>query len=44
MPEEVSDPADSAVILAVEAPWVGEVRRLIADQDELARLYVAEEK
>jgi hypothetical protein len=42
IPEEVSDPAASAAILAVEAPWIAEVRRLVADQDDLARLWVTE--
>ena len=37
LPEEVSDLATSPVILAVEAPWVAEARRLVADQGELAR-------
>ena len=32
----------SAVVLAVEEPWLAEVRRLVDDQDELARLWVAE--
>ena len=41
-PEEASDPSESAVTLAVEAPWVAEVRQLVADQDELARLGVTE--
>ena len=42
IPEEVSDPTESAAILAVQGRWVSEVRRLVADQDELARLWVAE--
>jgi hypothetical protein len=37
IPEDV--PAgESAAVLAVEEPWLAEVRRLVADQDELARL------
>ena len=34
----------SAVVLAIEEPWVEDVRRLVADQDELARLWVAEDE
>ena len=41
IPEDVV-PAQSPVILAVQEPWVMEVRRLVADQDELARLWVSE--
>ncbi|HEU5372450.1 MAG TPA: hypothetical protein VFU51_08695 [Gaiellaceae bacterium] len=40
--EDVSA-TESATILAVEPPWLAEVRRLVADQDELARLWGAEE-
>jgi hypothetical protein len=42
LPEEVSDPTASAVILAVEEPWIAQIRHLVSDQDELARLWVAE--
>jgi hypothetical protein len=42
IPEQVTNAADSAAILAVEAPWIADVRRLVANQDELARLWVAE--
>lgn len=35
---------ESVVVLAVEEPWLEEVRRLIADQPELARLWVAEDE
>ncbi|MFL5914873.1 MAG: hypothetical protein ACJ752_04450 [Gaiellaceae bacterium] len=42
LPEEVSDSTASAAILAVEQPWIPEVRRLVSDQEELARLWVAE--
>ena len=31
--------ADSPVVLAVEEAWIPEVRALIADQGELARLW-----
>lgn len=42
VPEDVSA-GESAAVLAVEEPWLVEVRRLVADQDELARLWVAED-
>jgi hypothetical protein len=42
LPEEVSDSAASAAILAVEQPWIPEVRRLVSDQEELARLWEAD--
>lgn len=42
--DEFPDAFEAAVVLAVEAPWIGEVRRLVADQDELARLWISEEE
>lgn len=33
----------SGVVLAVEEPWVEEVRSLVADQEKLARLWTADE-
>lgn len=44
IPEQVSKPAESAVILAVEDPWIAEVRRLVGDQEELSRLWVRDEE
>ena len=38
------DAVEAAVVLAVEPPWIEEVRRLVADQDELARLWISEEE
>jgi hypothetical protein len=40
--DEFPDAADAAIVLAVEAPWIAEVRRLVADQDELVKLWVEE--
>ena len=40
IPEDVSAPEDSPVVMAVEEAWIAEVRALIADQEELARLWV----
>jgi hypothetical protein len=42
--DEFPNAARAAVVLAVEEPWVEDTRRLMADQDELARLWLAEEK
>jgi hypothetical protein len=42
--EEFPDAVEAAVVLAVEAPWIKEVRRLVANQDELARLWISEEE
>ena len=42
--DEFPDADEAAVVLAVEAPWIEEVRRLVADQDELARLGISEEE
>lgn len=42
--DEFTDAVEAAVVLAVEAPWIEEVRRLVADQDELARLWISEEE
>jgi hypothetical protein len=42
--DEFPNAAEAAVVLAVEAPWIEEVRRLVADQDELARLCISEEE
>jgi hypothetical protein len=42
--DEFPNSDDSAVVLAVEQPWVAEVRGLVADQDELAKLWVAEDE
>jgi hypothetical protein len=42
--DEFPDAAEAAIVLAVEEPWVEDARRLVADQDELARLWLAEEK
>jgi hypothetical protein len=36
------DADDSAVVLAVEEPWLTEVRRLVTDQEQLARLYTGD--
>jgi hypothetical protein len=41
--DEFPNAAGAAVVLAVEEPWVEDTRRLMADQDELARLWLAEE-
>lgn len=42
--DEFPDAAEAAIVLAVEEPWIEDVRRLVADQDELARLCLSEEK
>ena len=42
--DEFPDAAGAALVIAVEEPWVAEVRRLVADQDELASLVVGEEE
>jgi len=42
--DEFPEAGESAVVLAVEEPWITEVRRLVADQDELARLWVTEDE
>jgi hypothetical protein len=42
--DEFPNAAEAAVVLAVEEPWIEDVRRLAADQDELARLWLSEEK
>jgi hypothetical protein len=42
--DEFPDAVEAAVVLAVEAPWVEEVRRLVADHDKLARLWISEEE
>jgi len=36
--------AEAAVILAVEEQWIGEVRRLLTDQEELARHVVGDDR
>jgi hypothetical protein len=41
IPEE-AEAASSPVVLAVEPEWLAEVRALIADQDELARLWTSD--
>ena len=41
--DEFAD-VEAAVVLAVEDPWIDEVRRLVADQGELARLWISEEE
>lgn len=38
IPEDVLVAGNSPIVLAIEEAWVADVRRLIADQDELARL------
>jgi hypothetical protein len=43
VPEDVSIAGDSPVVLAIEEAWIADVRTLVADQDELARLLVADE-
>jgi hypothetical protein len=35
--EAFPDSGDAPVVLAVEEPWLGEVRSLVADQEELVR-------
>jgi len=42
--DESPDAGEAAIVLAVEEPWIAEVRRLVADQDELARLVLTEKK
>ena len=42
-PKKVSTEADSPVILAIKGPWIADVRRPMADQEELARLWVADD-
>jgi hypothetical protein len=42
VPED-SSAAEAAVVLAVAGRWLPEVRRLVANQDELARLWVEEQ-
>jgi hypothetical protein len=44
VPEDAAEAAESPVVLAVADRWLPEVRRLVADQDELARLWVSEER
>jgi hypothetical protein len=41
--DEFPNATEAAVILAVEDPWLGEVRSLIADQEELAGLVVGDD-
>jgi len=41
---DVPDAAEAAIVLAVEVPWIADVRRLVADQDELARLLGGKEQ
>jgi hypothetical protein len=40
---EFPDAYESGIVLAVEEPWLAEVRRLVADQEELVRLALDED-
>ena len=43
IPEDVAVASDSPVVLGVEEAWISQTRALIADQAELARLWLSDE-
>jgi hypothetical protein len=42
-PDDLSDLSDSEIVLAVEEPWIGDVRSLVGDQTTLANIVLGDE-
>ncbi len=42
--EEFPNAAEAAAVIAVEEPWIADVRMLVADQEELVRLVLDEQR